>query len=179
MYLVSIAVCSGGEAHMILLDTLLMEKDAANGIGLHAQAIDRARLDRFIKFNFSGEVLYPLCLSFIKSTILCMYLRIFGIDIIFRRITYIHLVIVWVWGICFSLAALFQCNPMRAAVDLALQEQPTTRCIHLPAYFLSMSVLNVVLDICILVLPLKPLWALSLATSRKLAISMIFLLGTL
>jgi len=71
--------------------------------------------------------------------------------------------------------AIFQCHPIAAPYDLEIKEYT---CIDLTRYLVSTSVLNVVADVAILVLPLRILWTLQLPTSRKVSLSFVFLLGT-
>jgi len=108
-----------------------------------------------------------------------MYLGIFGINIVFRRCTYVLLVVAALWGISTGLVAIFQCHPIAAAYDMKLQQMKGTKCIHLTQYLVSTSILNVVVDAVILVLPLRILWTLQLRTSRKVSLSFVFLLGIL
>ena len=53
-------------------------------------------------------------------------------------------------------------------------------CIDLTAYLLGMNVVDVVLDICILSLPVPVIWRIqALSKSKKVGILLIFLLGSL
>ena len=124
-----------------------------------------------------GEVTYPITLTFIKCSILCLFLRIFGtVKKSFRVATYTILGLAIAWGISVSITAAFQCKPIAAAWNPDITSK---HCINIRDYFVSTSSLNVVIDFAILILPLPPLWRLQLATSRKVTISSIFLLGIL
>ena len=129
-----------------------------------------------VQFNYMGEVVYPLSLTFIKCSILCLYLRIFGINSTFRRVTHALLAIAVTWGISVTLGAVFQCRPIDAAYNPLILDK---KCINVRDYFVATSILNVLIDVGILALPLPSLWKLQLATSRKITITSIFLLGIL
>ena len=101
-----------------------------------------------------GEVVYPLSLTFIKCSILCLYLRIFGINQKFKRARYGLLAIAVAWGISVTVAAIFQCKPIAAAYDPRIVEK---RCINVRDYFVATSILNVIVDVGILALPLPSL----------------------
>lgn len=123
-----------------------------------------------------GEIVYPLSLTFIKCSILCLYLRIFGVNQRFKRVTFGLLAIAAAWGIGVTAGAAFQCRPVAAAYDVLITHKS---CINVRDYFVASGITNILIDVGILVLPLPSLWKLQLATSRKLTISIIFMLGIL
>lgn len=159
---------------MFIASIVVDAGDIAHGAGKHVKAVGMPKVSIFLKYNYMGEIVYPLSLSFIKCSILCLYLRIFGINSTFRRVTYGLLAMAVVWGISVTLGAIFQCNPIAAAYNPMITQK---KCINIRDYFVATSILNVLIDVGILALPLPSLWKLQLATHRKLTISAIFLLG--
>ena len=123
-----------------------------------------------------GEIVYAVGLTLTKCSILFLYLRIFGINQRFRRIAYGLLVIAVAWGTSLTIGAIFQCKPIAAAYDPLISHKS---CIKVRDYFVVTSILNVLIDVAILVLPLPLLWQLQLSTSRKLTLSVILTLGIL
>ena len=129
-----------------------------------------------MQYTYMGEIVYPLLLTSIKCSILCLYLRIFGINQRFRRVTYGLLGIAIAWGIGVTFGAAFQCEPVAAAYDALILHKS---CINVGHYFVASGIANILVDVGILALPLPSLWRLQLATRRKVTISIIFMLGVL
>ncbi|CAD6583701.1 MAG: hypothetical protein ASARMPREDX12_001423 [Alectoria sarmentosa] len=148
--------------------------DIANGAGKHAQVVGLQRVSRFAKFVYMGEIVYAVGLTLTKCSILFLYLRIFGINRRLRRIAYGLLGIAVSWGISLTTGAIFQYKPIAAAYNPLISQKT---CIKVRDYFVVTSILNVLIDVAILVLPLPLLWQLQLSTSRKLTLSVIFTLG--
>ena len=74
-----------------------------------------------------------------------------------------------------SLVEIFECSP----IDSLWNPQVKGKCINLSAELIASSVLNVVTDFLLLVLPLPILWRLQISMERKLELIGIFLLGGL
>ncbi len=123
-----------------------------------------------------AEMTYVLALTFSKCSILCLYLRIFGINPRFRKVTYGLTAIAVAWGTIVTAVAIFQCSPIAAAYDPLILHKS---CINVRDYFVVTGILNIVIDVAILILPMPSLWKLQLPTSRKLTLSIIFTLGIL
>ena len=137
---------------------------------------DEHYANQWPQYNYINEILYPLILTFVKCSIVCLLLRVFGTGKRFRRTTYVLLILAIAWGISVSLVAAFQCTPIAAAWDPTIQYY---HCFDHQAYFVGTSILNVMIDIAILALPIPSLWKLKLPMTRKLVISGIFMLGIL
>ncbi|KAL1981058.1 hypothetical protein VTN96DRAFT_3123 [Rasamsonia emersonii] len=65
------------------------------------------------------------------------------------------------------------CTPFQYLWDKTI---PGT-CINLPAAWLSVSIINMILDLIIIALPMPMLWNLRMPVSKKIAVSGIFSLG--
>lgn len=67
----------------------------------------------------------------------------------------------------------FLCTPFRYLWDKTIQGT----CINLPAAWLSVSIINMILDLIIIAMPMPMLWNLRMPVSKKIAVSGIFSLG--
>lgn len=117
-------------------------------------------------------------MTIIKTSILLFYLRLFGIRKWFRRVLYVTESVVVCWCIATVFAAIFRCSPVRYGL-LPITEQTVSHCDDINLYLLTTSVLNVVVEFWILLLPLSVVWTLQLPNKQKVAVSCIFLLGAL
>lgn len=72
---------------------------------------------------------------------------------------------------------MFNCIPISAAW------KPTTRadaiCIDIESFYYGNAISNLLTDVLILGLPLPIVWGLNMSTNRKIALSGVFLLGSL
>lgn len=146
------------------------------GIGRHLLYVQRdpQNLVRIGKSRLAFAFLYPTCVSLSKLSILALIVRIFGLGSNVIRIgTYINVIwIVLLWiGITLTIA--FQCQPLSSNWG-----EPYT-CVSSFAVSIVGGVLDALSDVGALVLPQPTIWSLQLSFSRKLAISLVFLFGTL
>ena len=122
------------------------------------------------------QILYCICISLIKISILLFYYRLFGVRKQFKITVFVVLAAVCAWCVAIVLVDLFQCVPVKAAW---IRPYPHSKCMDNNASLLGTAITNVVLDFTILVLPLAPIWSLALTMRQKMTLSAIFLLGVL
>ncbi|KAL8825258.1 MAG: hypothetical protein Q9170_007866 [Blastenia crenularia] len=141
------------------------------GLGRHAVLI--TNLAAMARGLNASIIFYITSLLFTKISILLLYRRIFPS----RKF---H-VILWALGIfifAFStvnvFVILFQCNPVKAGFNPLIKG----RCIDSETMILVVAILTVVTDFVILGLPLPLVWKLQMRRTRKIQVSLIFLLGT-
>lgn len=132
-------------------------------------------LEPFLRYIFSGEILYPFAIVPIKCSISCLYIRLFGIHKSFRWYNYILIIITILWGIINLFGLIFQCSPVQEAWNPL---NPTRKgCINLRLYLIGTNVPNVVLDFLLLVAPIHLIWGLHLPMRKKLLIIAVLILG--
>ena len=73
------------------------------------------------------------------------------------------------------ITAIFQCRPMRAAWDVAIEAQ----CIKINLAWMIMAGLNVITDFILLIAPLPTLWKLQIPGEQKLQLMSVFCIGSL
>lgn len=120
------------------------------------------------------ELIYVTCLFAIKISILALYYRLFStLSRNFNIALYIVASLTVVgWVIAFFIF-LFQCKPFAYAFDKSVEGY----CADFNTIYVVTSVINVVINIILLILPLPVVWHLQVSRARKLAISGMFLLG--
>ena len=129
----------------------------------------------FFKMFFVGEILYFVCISLSKGSILCFYSRIFGPIKPFRWALKVAAILVAGWGIAGTFAVVFQCSPVKKTWELMT---PGT-CTIIEAQFISTASLNVLIDLVLLLLPLPVLWRLQITKRQKIGLMGVFVLGYL
>lgn len=113
----------------------------------------------------------------VKLSILAFILRVFP-DKQFRKLVYGACGLVIAYGIAFIIATALQCWPAEYAWQ-QVDENYQGRCnnIHLQGWM--SAIFNILIDIVLLALPLKNLWALHMEMKKKLMIMFMFSLGIL
>ena len=153
---------------------------ANHGAGKHQEIVskqDQAKLSQII---YGIEILYPLVVTAIKCSILTLYLRLFGVRPLFRKVIYLMFVLVVGWCIAVVFAAIFQASPPSLLWTTNLKDLPKGyHHIDFPAYLIGSAVPNVVMDFAILLLPMGIVWQLQISMSRKMALSAVFAVGAL
>jgi len=103
-----------------------------------------------------------------------MYIRIFPTR--FMRIAvYVLGGFVSVLWLASILVVVFQCTPVQKAYMPYLQEG---YCLDTMDWFLGNSVPNIASELLILILPTREIWKLKVSRPQKIAISVVFLMGT-
>ena len=125
---------------------------------------------------FASTVIFPVSAAALKLSVLFFYQRIFP-DRRFRNISIIIGLVVIVWFISFIFLQFFTCIPLAFFWDKSI---PNGKCINsnYVAYF-GTSPLDILTNIAILVLPIPHLWNLQMRRAKKIAITVIFVLGSL
>lgn len=109
-----------------------------------------------------------------KMSILMLYLRIF-IQRWFRLVCYILLVIITSYMLAAFFASVFQCTPVARAWNKSLSGS----CIDLTTSWYANAGFSIATDIIILALPMQPIYASKMNTSRRNALMVVFALGAL
>jgi hypothetical protein len=144
-------------------------------MGRHVEVVPLDELEGLLISLYVGCVLYAIVIAVIKISILLLYRSLFptpGIDLATKIIGVTSIA----WGIETALVGIFSCTPVRAFWDVTVKERT---CINTTAFFIANSTAHVLIDITILVLPVKKVWALKMSLHHKIVVSFIFLLGGL
>lgn len=127
-----------------------------------------------IQCIFAFCLLYGTASPLVKLTDLALYWRIFPTTAM-RRAIYVLGSMTAGWWVGIQLVTIFQCEPISKAWDIALE----ARCINQLLFYAWNSVPNCVLDLLIVILPMREILRLQTSPAQKAGIAGTFLLGGL
>lgn len=119
-------------------------------------------------------MLYGTASPLVKFTVLALYWRIFPTTAM-RRAIYVLGSMTAGWWVAIQLVTIFQCEPISKAWNIALEG----RCINQLLFYAWNSVPNCVLDLLIVLLPMREILRLQTSPAQKAGIAGTFLLGGL
>ena len=123
-----------------------------------------------------STITYCCSLAFSKYTILAFYWRVFKLSSIRIPIQILAVLSVF-WLLAQILLTTLQCIPTRAFWDLSLQ---ATKCtVDESVFFFAQVLTHVIIDICILVLPVIQIGKMQLRLGQKIGVIGLFLVGLL
>ncbi|KAI0148662.1 CFEM domain-containing protein [Xylariaceae sp. FL1272] len=146
-----------------------------NGLGKDIWTLPLKNIENVLFYYYLGEIFYFAALTMNKISILLFMLRVFPKKT-FRKIIYVVIGLCVAYGLSFVFATAFQCTP----VDYSwLQIDSTVQghCNNINLQGWMSAIWNIVIDIIIIVLPLKDLYELQLALKKKLMVMLMFSLG--
>lgn len=146
------------------------------GIGFAMSTLTLDNMLNIIKITLSIQLTYYACVSFIKFSILCMYLRLFAAADALRRICIGLIVFHALFLVVCLSVTLAQCQPLGKMWDLLGEVKGT--CINTTAFFYFTSSFNILTDIIILALPIRTLMGINRPRKEKIALVSIFGIGT-
>ncbi|KAF9736285.1 hypothetical protein PMIN02_006432 [Paraphaeosphaeria minitans] len=146
-----------------------------NGLGRDMWTLKDFQITNLLFYYYMGEVFYILALGFSKISILFFYLRVFPAKD-FRMQIYGVMALCGAYTTAFFLVTTIQCVP----VSLAWTQWDGLhkgRCnnIHIQGWIAAG--LNILLDIIVMVLPLRHLAGLNMTLKRKLMVMSMFSVG--
>jgi hypothetical protein len=146
-----------------------------NGLGRDIWTLEFHQVTNVLEFFVLGELLYFMSLGMIKISILCFFYRIFPV----RRLQQIILVVMSLsaaYSIAFFFATLFQCHPIHYMWE-QWHRETSGQCNNFHMQGFIAAGISIVIDIIIMVLPLKQLYQLELSLQKRLSIILMFLVG--
>ncbi len=124
-----------------------------------------------------GELFYIAGLVAIKISILCFLLRVFP-----RKDMRIAILVVIgfcaAYGFVFIIITIFQCNPVNHMWK-QIESSHQGHCNNISLQGWMCAIFNIILDVTILILPLKELAKLQINLKKKLMVMVMFSLGVL
>ena len=142
------------------------------GIGHHLQVVSFGDLRAYFQTLYVATWIYPLCIGFTKLSILSIYWNAFPSAYIRLSVKVVGAVIA-AWAIACCLVGVFECTPVHKSWDAGA----VGHCTDTRAYYRGLQVPNIITDFVILLLPLKAISELRLATNRNLELAGIFICG--
>ncbi|KEF52895.1 uncharacterized protein A1O9_10800 [Exophiala aquamarina CBS 119918] len=160
---------------MSLAKVLMSAIVAKHGFGTDLWTIPPDSITSILKIYFADELMYITVISLTKVTILCFYLRVFP-ERKFRIWVFCTMGATILYMLAFLIVSAFQCWPLSYAWT-HWDGEHHGRCQNVNAQGWAAAVINIVIDIVILVLPLKLITKLNLHWKKKLQISIMLSVG--
>ncbi|KAE9364036.1 hypothetical protein N431DRAFT_475032 [Stipitochalara longipes BDJ] len=142
------------------------------GLGRHVWTVPPADVEPGLKLLYTAILLYNASQILVKISLLLQYLRIFETPQM-KRVCYIALGIISVYGLWAIASSIFTCIPIQAYWDTSIHG----RCFQSLTFWYTTSSLNIVTDVAIFVLPLPILLKLQLPLRQRLILIFIFTIG--
>ncbi|KJX94469.1 CFEM domain-containing protein [Zymoseptoria brevis] len=149
------------------------------GLGLDMWMVSTPNVMHWAKTFFAGQALYAFTTFYTKVSLLFLYLRIWPAadqdNRRFRLCCKAVAVFLALAGIACILATIFACNPI--SYSWRYTNRAGGACVDRIAIAYSVGGINVVLDIIIIILPVRRLLKLELPMKQKLSVVSCFLVG--
>ena len=124
----------------------------------------------------AGSILYNAAMLFVKLSFLYLYKRIFADARGFFLPWWLVLIVVIGYSVAGMFTSLLTCIPIAMAWDLTITNGV---CINKAAFYIANACLNVVTDLAILALPIRPIWRTSFSRRQKIMLCLLFGTGSL
>ncbi|KAK7942755.1 uncharacterized protein PG986_011868 [Apiospora aurea] len=148
-----------------------------HGLGDHIGAVQARGTQNMITYAqavWLSSIFYNACLGFIKISVLALYSRL-G-DRTLTRLAFVMIGVVCCQAGGNVLAAIFQCNPVRAAYDIAIPAAEK-KCINVNAFYLANAAVNIFTDLLTYTLPIRLVLRLQIPRRQKIGLAVILCLG--
>lgn len=129
----------------------------------------------YLRAAFVAAILYFGVTTAIKISVLLMYRRIFSVDK-FRRQSLVVGAISVVWWLAGTIATIVSCIPVNR---LWVGPSAGGYCFNFNIFWMTMGGVELVIDLVILIMPVRMILALRLSRQQKVLLVGIFLLGGL
>jgi hypothetical protein len=133
--------------------------------------------DRFLKIFYFTELLYLTAIALTKISVLLFYLRLFPHRRL-RQAIYGTIVACILYIIGFVVATALQCLPIHIAWD-HWDGEHHGKCLNLNALAWASAGVNIILDLVVIILPMRELKNLVISRRRKFGVMLMFLGGGL
>ena len=164
-----------GQAVILVINACIGDLGKHQPLDANGQAIPSPKLMTFQELEYSSFLAFTLALLFAKLSVLHLYNHLFHVEPAFRIAVIVTYVLNVAWGVAFFFGYIFKCWPI---TDYWMTANGTGHCLHYTFNY-AFAISNVILDVLILIMPLPVVWSLRMAWRQKLAVSGIFLLGSL
>ena len=128
----------------------------------------------FRKLLYAFNLVYVTTPPTIKMCILLMYKRIFSNRQFYLAVVAVGSVLLVWWMVAFIMG-IVNCLPVQSFWNKSIPGH----CINFENYSIGYAVVNISTDVIILTLPMRVVWNLQLPKGQKIALTFIFLLGSL
>ncbi|GLB03266.1 hypothetical protein AtubIFM57258_007843 [Aspergillus tubingensis] len=146
-----------------------------HGIGVHQWEVDPHDLSDFAKLINASQVLYGPLIFLTKLSIFLLYLRVFAPSPKCNQWWFIQILmgLNFFFYLADTIVKIFECTPRARIWDKTVPG----RCIDAAIPVLVTSIVNVVSDIMMLLMPIRCVWRLQITLRKKVGITAIFAAG--
>ncbi|KAJ2902885.1 hypothetical protein MKZ38_010696 [Zalerion maritima] len=153
----------------------------SNGYGMHSSDLSAEEKQTALKLFFIAQTPYKVVVCLNKVATILLYLRIFfGRG--FRIACFTVMGIVVCWSIGAIGVTIFQCWPIERSwtddEDLDLPDGEEATCIDKGSFWIAYAVMNILTDVMVLSIPIRPILKLQLGLKDRVLLCCIFLLGS-
>lgn len=127
------------------------------------------------QYNIVGTGTYALSIMFSKLSILFFYIRL-SPQSWFRWCTYALISASIAYSLAYVLLNIFPCTPTEATWDYSIKK---STCLDPWTAYWAISILNIVMDVCILALPIPVVVPLQMEKRQKWSLLFLFATGAL
>ncbi|KAF1929736.1 uncharacterized protein M421DRAFT_128424 [Didymella exigua CBS 183.55] len=145
------------------------------GLGTDMWLVPFDNITKILQIFYYTELLYLAAVALTKISILLFYLRIFPQPGL-RKVIWFTIVLCVVYIIAFVTATALQCIPIRFAWE-RWDGEHHGKCIDLNADAWCSAAFNIVLDLIVIVLPMREIKNLAMSRRRKFGVMLMFLGG--
>ncbi|KAI1761369.1 hypothetical protein GGR53DRAFT_469368 [Hypoxylon sp. FL1150] len=128
------------------------------------------------KIEFAYFLILPLVLGCTKASFLFFYKRIFSVKQSTKVLLTGLIALIAIWTAGFFLVTVFECGSNIWAM-WGTEQDLLTRCVSTWPLALSIGITDLITDVIIIIIPVPLIWQLRLSTGKKLAASVVFILG--
>lgn len=143
------------------------------GAGYHVTTYSRAQLETYAKICLANNVIYHVSIMLSKASVLFFYSCIFSVDVVVLRFMQVLGAVLVANCLAAVCGLIFSNSPVEGQWNLSM----ASTSIDAKPFWITMGVVNLVLDVVILAIPQSRVWKLKLSRQRKIALSLVFLLG--
>ncbi|KAF4987656.1 hypothetical protein FGRMN_10247 [Fusarium graminum] len=147
---------------------------AQGGCATNFWQVKKSSYEALLKWTIPVNIFYMLSSDLAKISLLFFYLRL-SPERSFRLVIQTLIGLFALYALIYAMISLFGCRPIKASWDLAAQA--TGECVDKFGFFLAASVANVVMDLVILLLPLRIVIPLQIPRRQKMSLLFLFTTG--
>ncbi|KAH7303830.1 hypothetical protein B0I35DRAFT_446077 [Stachybotrys elegans] len=143
------------------------------GLGRHTWMIPLELTQANININWATLSLYATTIWMLRLSALLFYARLFRINRRFILGLWMMGCILTGWWITTMLVPWSFCDPWSKNINPTIPGS----CIHGTAWHRAVAFINFFLDLVVLILPMPVIWKLQMSSRKKIAVTVVFLLG--
>ncbi|KAI1442836.1 hypothetical protein F5Y02DRAFT_420605 [Annulohypoxylon stygium] len=147
--------------------TVATSLEVANGLGSHLNALSPSHVAAFQKSFYAASVLFVAGQAMSKLS-LVSYIRLLSPITLHRVSCWVLLSAILLWVLTSVIILLFQCGNPRFWDFL------TNWCMNRLAIWYYISIANIIIDVCLIALPLTVIWTLQTQFKRKIVVMSCF-----